>query len=73
MRRDPPIPRPGQLPPRDPIEGDRAEPSIASRGVTLVPSLGSLSTYGETWEEAFDHTREAILGNLEAAAEEGLP
>lgn len=41
--------------------------------VTLVPGLGSLSTYGETREEALDQTREAILGYLEAAAQEGLP
>ncbi len=41
--------------------------------MTLVPGLGSLSTYGETREEALDQTREAILGYLEAAAKEGLP
>lgn len=41
--------------------------------VTLVPGLGSLSTCGETREEALDQTREAILGYLEAAAKEGLP
>jgi predicted RNase H-like HicB family nuclease len=38
--------------------------------VTLVPSLGSLSSYGETREKALDQTREAILGYLEAAAKE---
>lgn len=36
--------------------------------VTFVPSLDSLSTYGETREEALEQTREAILGHLEAAA-----
>ncbi len=41
--------------------------------VTFVPSLDSLSTYGETREEALEQTREAILGYLEAAAKEGLP
>jgi predicted RNase H-like HicB family nuclease len=40
--------------------------------VTLVPSLGSLSTHGETREQALEQTREAILGYLEAAAKEGL-
>jgi predicted RNase H-like HicB family nuclease len=45
----------------------------AGAWVTLVPGLGSLSTYGETREEALDQTREAILGYLEAAAKEGLP
>jgi predicted RNase H-like HicB family nuclease len=48
------------------------DPAAGAR-VTFVPSLGSLSTYGETREEALDHTREAILGYLEAAAKEGLP
>ena len=41
--------------------------------VTFVPSLGPLSTYGETREEALEQTREAILGYLEAASKEGLP
>ena len=45
----------------------------AQAWVTLVPSLGSLSTYGGTRAEALDQTREAILGYLEAAAKEGLP
>lgn len=40
--------------------------------VTYVPTLDFLSTYGETKEEAITHTREAILGYLEAAAKEGL-
>jgi predicted RNase H-like HicB family nuclease len=47
--------------------------AAAGEWVTLVPGLGSLSTYGETREEALDQTREAILGYLEAAAKEGLP
>ena len=41
--------------------------------VTHVPVLGHLSTFGETREEALDHTKEAIIGYLEAAAKEGLP
>ena len=44
----------------------------ADAWVTLVPSLDSLSTYGDTREEALDQTREAILGYLEAAAKEGM-
>jgi predicted RNase H-like HicB family nuclease len=46
--------------------------AAAGAWVTLVPSLESLSTYGETREEALDHTRDAILGYLEAATREGL-
>ncbi len=41
--------------------------------VTYVPSLGHLSTYGDTREEALEHTREAVLGSLEAAAKSNLP
>jgi predicted RNase H-like HicB family nuclease len=41
--------------------------------VTFVPSLDSLSTYGNTREAALEQTREAILGYFEAAAKEGLP
>lgn len=41
--------------------------------VTYVPVLNHLSTYGETREEALDHTREAIHGYLEAAEREGIP
>jgi predicted RNase H-like HicB family nuclease len=40
--------------------------------VTHVPSLGYLSTHGETREEALEQTREAVLGYLEAAGKEGL-
>jgi predicted RNase H-like HicB family nuclease len=40
--------------------------------VTYVPSLGNLSTWGETREEAIANTEEAILGYLEAAAQEGI-
>ena len=41
--------------------------------VTYVPSLDSLSTFGESREEALENTREAIIGYFEAAAKEGLP
>lgn len=41
--------------------------------VTYVPALNSLSTFGETKEEALANTREAILGYLEAAEKEDLP
>jgi predicted RNase H-like HicB family nuclease len=41
--------------------------------VTYVPTLGHLSTFGETREEALANTQEAILGYLEAAAKEGIP
>ena len=41
--------------------------------VSYVPTLGYLSTYGDTREEALEQTREAILGYLEAAAKEGIP
>lgn len=40
---------------------------------TLVPGLGDLSTFGETREQALAQTREAILGYLEAAQQEGIP
>jgi predicted RNase H-like HicB family nuclease len=45
----------------------------AQAWVTLVPGLDDLSTFGETREEALAHTREAILGYLEAARREGIP
>jgi predicted RNase H-like HicB family nuclease len=41
--------------------------------VTYVPTLGYLSTFGETREEALANTQEAILGYLEAAAKAGIP
>lgn len=41
--------------------------------VTYVPTLGQLSTYGETRDEALEQTRQAIVGYLEAAIKEGLP
>ena len=41
--------------------------------VTYVPALDHLSTYGETRQAALDHTREAILGYLEAAGKAGIP
>jgi predicted RNase H-like HicB family nuclease len=40
--------------------------------VTYVPHLDFLSTFGDTREEALEHTREAILGYLEAVEQEGL-
>ncbi len=40
--------------------------------VTYVPALDHLSTYGETREHALEHTREAIMGYLEAAEQEGI-
>ena len=40
--------------------------------VTYVPVLGNLSTFGDTRDEAFEQTREAILGYLEAAESEVL-
>ena len=41
--------------------------------VTYVPALNGLSTFGETREEALIHTREAILGYVEAADQLQLP
>lgn len=41
--------------------------------VSYVPTLGQLSTHGDTRDEALEQTREAILGYLEAAAKEGTP
>jgi predicted RNase H-like HicB family nuclease len=41
--------------------------------ITTVPALNFLSTYGGTGEQALEETREAILGYLEAAAQEGIP
>ena len=40
--------------------------------VAYVPTLGGLSTFGDTRDEALERSREAILGYLEAAAKEGL-
>jgi predicted RNase H-like HicB family nuclease len=40
--------------------------------VTYVPAQDHLSTFGDSREEAIEHTREAILGYLEAAKKEGL-
>ncbi len=40
--------------------------------VTFVPRLNQLSTFGDSREEALEHTREAIVGYLEAASKEGL-
>jgi len=41
--------------------------------VSHVPGVGGISTYGDTLEEVVAQTREAILGYLETAAEQGLP
>ena len=40
--------------------------------VTYAPALNFLSDFGDTREEALEHTREAILGYLEAAARESI-
>ncbi len=40
--------------------------------VTHVPALNTLSTFGDTREEALANTREAIEGYFEAAAKEGI-
>ena len=41
--------------------------------VAQVPILNHLSTYGDTYGEAADKCREAILGFFEASQNEGLP
>lgn len=41
--------------------------------VTYVPALNFLSDFGDTREEALEHTREAIALYLESAAELNLP
>ena len=41
--------------------------------IAQVPTLNNLSTYGETYQEAVDKCREAILGFFEASEKEGLP
>ena len=41
--------------------------------VAQVPALNNLSTYGDTYQEAVDKCREAILGFFEASQKEGLP
>jgi len=40
--------------------------------VTYVPALDNISTFGDTQEEALEHTRELILGYLEAASKENI-
>lgn len=40
--------------------------------VTYVPALNHLSTFGASRQEALENTKEAILGYLEAAEEEGV-
>ncbi len=41
--------------------------------VSYVPSLGGLSSYGATSQEALEMTREAVLGYLETAEDLGKP
>lgn len=41
--------------------------------VTHVPSLNFLSDFGETREQALEHTRDAIMLYLESASELDLP
>ena len=41
--------------------------------IAQVPALNNLSTYGNTYQEAVDKCREAILGFFEASKKEGLP
>ena len=41
--------------------------------IAQVPTLNDLSTYGETYQEAVDKCREAILGFFEASEKDGLP
>jgi predicted RNase H-like HicB family nuclease len=41
--------------------------------IAQVPGLNNLSTYGDTYQEAANKCREAILGFLEASEKEGLP
>ena len=41
--------------------------------VAEIPALNNLSTYGETYHEAVDKCREAILGFFEASEKEDLP
>jgi predicted RNase H-like HicB family nuclease len=50
------------------VEYDPAEKAW----VTYVPALDHLSTFGTTREEAIEHTREAIVGYIEAAEREGI-
>ena len=41
--------------------------------IAQVPALNNLSTHGDTYQEAVDKCREAILGFFEASEKEGLP
>ncbi len=43
----------------------------AKAWVTYVPALDKISTFGDTRDEALEHTKELILGYLEAAVKEG--
>jgi predicted RNase H-like HicB family nuclease len=41
--------------------------------IAQVPTLNHLSTHGDTYQEAVDKCREAILGFFEASEKESLP
>ncbi|MBI3469929.1 MAG: hypothetical protein HY013_01065 [Candidatus Solibacter usitatus] len=41
--------------------------------IAQVPALNRISTYGETYQEAVDKCREAMLGFFEASEKEGMP
>ena len=41
--------------------------------IAQVPVLNNLSTYGDTYQDAADKCREAILGYFEASGKESLP
>jgi predicted RNase H-like HicB family nuclease len=45
----------------------------ANAYVTYVPILGNLSTFGETLEEALDHTRDMILTYIVSMDDDQLP
>jgi predicted RNase H-like HicB family nuclease len=45
----------------------------AQAWVTCVPSLGGISTFGNSLDEAILETREMVIGYLEAVEAEGLP
>ena len=45
----------------------------AQAWVSCVPSLGEISTFGDTLDEAVLQTREMVIGYLETMEGEGLP
>lgn len=51
------------------VEKDRR----AGAYVTYVPSLGNLSTFGETLEQAVEHTRDLLLTYIVSMDDDGLP